>query len=1377
MIIEAPIPTAKIATVHAFASDGIIRINHDERMGFVAKCDPDNAIIQWDLYSQQDPSPNPSNFLLGQQKKVFIVKSGTILAGFTYTVRLHCLTKDVDGTDLVGASKAMVRLNQPPIGGQCSLCLVSGDKCTPMDNGAATAEVFDEVRLQCSGWTSADSPLTYTFGLSYDSGASVQWMPSQTSKAFYDLPCLNPGGTIVFFVLVKSSTGSAAVVEDGAGAIGGVTSSYTITVSAVRRRRSRLENDDWSTLMGLMESALQRGQSSLAVLVAGGAAINLNSDDPGGTADLHKRNQLVKVLLAASRQQWILTPGIICQVFGAARTTVSQAARVSGVLVYNVSDILSVLSKPTDLMQSKQPLQCGDDVAQVASSLIQVVSALNLSNPISNERGITEAAASHAMGLFEPALFNLMKIYTRDLVVDEDSRVIKSGDFGRHSVTRLSLADAVSRPQILSDAKSRTASVSIPRELGKEMVLAPNVIVDVHVNTHAVAPAIGAWKPNASIPVSPLVGVTLSREDDVTPLHIANLRKGNFSITIPLDVASGSRIEKVDGTFLLGVTCDVLGKCQVWRPLECLFWDGAKREYSGYGCRLIGAGLQSATCSCNHLSLFIVAKGPQLPPPPPPPPPPSPANPILSPRGLMVGQTYVRYVEISVMTNDKAVCTSQANVFPSCDVETDEKDLAGWPCRVAEQSIFVTRTSTITVAACRSGWVGGWLRSPASVISVVVVKGKRVILTLSVVGDNPYNKRRQVEAEVAFSLGLPPDLVEITQDVGRVDQSLRHISSSAFTAVTPGEHKAMARNRRAAASLTIHIELTPTFKTNAEALRQKVNALGKEGLSRLLVKAGVEASVQSVSAQDVGQDPEGTAFVDQALQNTAKDIDAEVRESKRMSDALLYSLCVLGAVAGALFCLAGVRCFFRYKKRKQSNKIVDASVAENILPMLPKESTAKFSFSRRAPPSPRFLFWTRRSSQVAPASKAIRLPSELEAHQPEPAENNHEHQALSVAQQTPPAARLASTTRAPPAAPSSSAWESFNASAGLGQSRVLLPAGLPQAPEPIRTPASGIRTRAGGLVALPPVRGTKIHEAVTPLTDYVPRTRQAQIPSQEGDVAGATSNITQDPQPSPSAAPPRKQVSLKSQETMRHMLADLRMSTGQGLTARRDSNVYKDMPAEMEGPPPVLEQSAWDKFLGEQSLRVPAAGGRARVDRIPPKSRASTPPEMPANLRPKPLSSPLPDSTSLWSSSRPRVLRSLPRADETRVTPATISRSAATLAAMPPPRAGWLAEGAEDRAATGPQTPAALAGARRPPVGHVLNLQATGSSPPQASAPRVAAVAAVEEEITREEDMSASGLHVDGTQQGLARMPSQPTSPKLGQGFPALELVTERHSE
>jgi hypothetical protein len=604
------------------------------------------------------------------------------------------------------------------------------------------------------------------------------------------------------------------------------------------------------------------------------------------------------------------------------------------------------------------------------------------------------------------------------------------------------------------------------------------------------------------------------------------------------------------------------------------------------------------------------------------------------------------------------------------------------------------------------------------------------MLTLSVVGDVADNKHRLFEAEVASSLRLPPDLVEIKQVVRRVDHSLRHISSSAFTAMNRGEPKAVAKTRRAAASLTMQIELTPTFKTSAEALRQEVDALGKEGLSRLLVKAGVEASVQSVSAQAFGEDPEGTAFVDQAAQNTTKAIDVEVQDSKRMADALLYSLCVLGAVGGALLCLAAVRCLSRYKKRKQSNKIVDASVADNILPMPPKESTAKSSFSRRAPTSPHFLFWSRRSSQVAPASKAIRSPSALEAHQPEPAEDNHEQQALSVA-------------------PSSSAWESFNASAGLGQSRVLLPAGLPQAPELIRTSASGIRTRAGGLVALPPVRGirtragglvslppvraTKIHEAVTPLTDYVPRTRHAQIPSQEGDDAGATPNIAQDPQPSNSAALSRKQLSLKSQETMRHMLADLQASTGQGLTARRDSNVYTDMPAEIEGPPPVAEQSAWDKFLGEQSLRVPAAVGRARVERIPPKSRT-------------------------------RVLRSLHRADETGVTPATMSRSAATLAAMPPPRA-----------ATDPRTPAALAGARRPPVGHVLNLQATGSAPPQASAPRVEAVAAVEEEITREEEISAPGLPVDGTRQFLARM--QPTSPKLGQGFPALESVTERHSD
>ena len=151
--------------MHTYGSDGIIRVNHDERMGFLATCSPATATTQWDLYSQEDPSPDSSNFLLGQQRKAFIVNSGTILPGFTYTVRLQCLTQDADGTDLIGTSTAMVRLNQPPSGGQCTLCKVAGGTCVPMDDGMPTAELFDEVRLQCAGWTSADSPLSYTFGL------------------------------------------------------------------------------------------------------------------------------------------------------------------------------------------------------------------------------------------------------------------------------------------------------------------------------------------------------------------------------------------------------------------------------------------------------------------------------------------------------------------------------------------------------------------------------------------------------------------------------------------------------------------------------------------------------------------------------------------------------------------------------------------------------------------------------------------------------------------------------------------------------------------------------------------------------------------------------------------------------------------------------------------------------------------------------------------------------------------------------------------------------------------------------------------------------------------------------------------------------------
>ena len=231
-------------------------------------------------------------------------------------------------------------------------------------------------------------------------------------------------------------------------------------------------------------------------------------------------------------------------------------------------------------------------------------------------------------------------------------------------------------------------------------------------------------------------------------------------------------------------------------------------------------------------------------------------------------------------------------------------------------------------------------------------------------------------------------------------------------------------------------------------------------------------------------------------------------------------------------------------------------------------------------------------------------------------------------------------------------------------------------------------------------------------------------------------NIAQDPPHSSSDMASGKQLSCRSQNLMRQMLADLKVTTGQGNA-------------------PAPPKSAQDKFLDEQSLRVHAA----RICRSPTQSadahlsssrcssRASTPPSP---------SSPQPDSTSqlVCSPTRRRPLGNQH---------ADVVRNDL--------QSGWVA---------GPRTSEMRAGSKRPPVGAALKLQGTGSSPPQADEPHIAAAAgalrasltfwasAADEEITCEGEIGASH-----DTQHLARLPSQPTPPQLGQGFPVLDKAHE----
>ena len=932
---ELAIPSASISAQHKVGRDGVVGINDDERLGFKGTCDPANATMQWNLFSDLDPSPDVSNFLVGQLKPVFIVKSRSLMFGSTYTVRLQCVLEN-----LAGVSQALVRLNQPPSGGNCLLCLPKGQTCNPL-TGGVSVDVFDQVRLHCKGWMTEDSPLFFDFGLSYDNGATMERFPSQ-AKANFDIPCLNPGGSIVLFVVVTSSRGSPAVLMDGPGSIGKVTASQTIIVAGVRRRRrlltAQINNNAWGILTSMISSALLRRQPSEAVLIVGGAVTYLADAKEDTVPRIQQRAELAKVLLDATRQIYILTPGIVCQVCAVARSTVVETTNVYGALVKDIAETIITLSNPSDLSSSKKTIKCGVDVAQIASSLISAVSALNLTNPSTNARGISEDVAKHAMTIFEPFLHDLIFFHTRKLVDGEDPWVLGEGKkTGRYSVERLSLQDASSSPRIVNDGMGRTASVTIPPQLCDEIALGLDSVVDIHLNTYPSPPAIGAWNPNASFPVSNLVGMTLSQAH-FAPLHIANL-SNPFVINIPLDAPQGLDV----------------------RRLECFSWNELNGEYRRDGCQIMGIsnGVETATCSCHHLGQFMVAMGPPLPPIPLPPPPPPPPPPVLSPKGLMVAEKYVRYVQLSVLTNDKAVWTLLPNFLPSCDNSASSST-------VQDGVIFVKSTATVTVVACRSGWVGGIQRSSPTVMTFIVLAGGSVSLVLTMTGVDTLvddSLKHRILVRIASILELPYALVEISQ-IDR-ESVRRRWSFPFFPARESTEPHDIRPSKRSNSGLVMYIKVTPSFTMSVAFLVQKMNFLGTKGFTAILKQAGLAGTLVNVDVQAIGQDPSGAEFVDERAESPSEALDTNMNEVNSISPALIILVSSLSVSLLFILLLIGARrCCLRYTKRKARNKIADLP---NLISSRSSAGTPDIIVASSKPMFP-FAFSSRASNRVAPVS-------------------------------------------------------------------------------------------------------------------------------------------------------------------------------------------------------------------------------------------------------------------------------------------------------------------------------------------------------------------------------------------------------------------------
>jgi len=535
----------------------------------------------------------------------------------------------------------------------------------------------------------------------------------------------------------------------------------------------------------------------------------------------------------------------------------------------------------------------------------------------------------------------------------------------------------------------------------------------------------------------------------------------------------------------------------------------------------------------------------------------------------MVGDKYVRYVEITAVSPDRVVWTKEQGKLPSCDLSGSRVST------LQDETIFVKTAgqTLITARSCRTDGLGGVLASGLSFAAVEVVPGQKLLLILEVAGDASglgETVKEAIAAQIASSLGLPADLVEVLDE----EQGRREAARPA--------------QRRSQVSTKLYIEVIPTWKTTATSLEQQIETLGTQGLGKLLGQAGLEGSLLSFEPKTIGKDPEGTVAEPSSTQggDPAETLADAAKEVEASTEYLVY---VVGALVAGIVAYAARRFHRRYKERKQSNKILDAGTP--LAPPLiattrPSQTKAKGAGSKMSLASMASGWWSK--NKVAPDGDKYTPERECE--------QVYGREAMSASRG--PSSQDAEHAAAEPAL----AWQSFNMTNGFGESR------LPRVALE-ESASDGSRARMSSLRPLPPIlpspRANRSRATLTPLLGRVDRVRLAPM---QASGPRAAEGVEEAQGAGPSLPPPgERQLSVRSRETVQGLLKDLKDSTSEGKEAHEKLDPWEsflDMQGQNLRPPG-----------GRASRLVPRAQGDGKVDRLR-APRAPTAASI--NLRPRP---------------------------------------------------------------------------------------------------------------------------------------------------------------
>ena len=488
-------------------------------------------------------------------------------------------------------------------------------------NRVAVARHAKKVRIFHSNNSPAPSPLRWVSGPSKRKHSAVENPPGRSEVGVRRQVFTTTAPALPRFKPLKRHT----TILRSRTALGGISTKYQSTFpqrrtstqrSDVQRLKTRRESsapdmhrkllqvdtdDSWmSQVHSTMQNAIQRQAYSEINALSSLLAMEVYARSQGKMDTLAESSAVATLLVNSLRlsvMKAIKNEGYICEVISAVQVLSGQSAIMSNSMVDDISDILMTLLSVSNV--KSLPVDCSEAAISIISHTLDASAKGQCPH---------ESEILNADELFRGGLLNMINNVTK-LVAGKTASALVTGQakemvslspgLGRYQVRRESVYNLqhnnISMPSPDgSDTSSLTVQFQMPHTLEQEVsALAGVQDVAVRFACFHHAPEIKGIKP-----VSPIVSLSLSKSSGVDTIRVEGL---DHPIKIDIPIVHQSECE-----------APVRG----YKEVRCMYWDEAAGTYSANGCSTMQHQLSQSivTCSCTHLTNFVVVEVEPLPP-------------------------------------------------------------------------------------------------------------------------------------------------------------------------------------------------------------------------------------------------------------------------------------------------------------------------------------------------------------------------------------------------------------------------------------------------------------------------------------------------------------------------------------------------------------------------------------------------------------------------------------------------------------------------------------------------------------------------------------------------------------------------------------------